>query len=73
MNKINWKQKLSSRKFWAAVTGVVSALLVLFNLDSMSIEKIIALVSAEGVLVSYILSEGSVDKSALKGDNKNEH
>ena len=73
MNKINWKQKLSSRKFWAAVTGVVSALLVLFNLDSMSVEKIIALVSAEGVLVSYILSEGSVDNSALKGDNKNEH
>ena len=25
MNKINWKQKLSSRKFWAAVVGFVTA------------------------------------------------
>ena len=26
--KINWKQKLTSRKFWAAVIGFVTAILV---------------------------------------------
>ena len=31
-NKINWKQKLSSRKFWAAAAGFVTAVLVAYIL-----------------------------------------
>ena len=61
--KINWKQKLSSRKFWSMIAGVATALLVLFNVDELTIEKIMALISAEGVLIAYIFSEGNVDSS----------
>ena len=31
MKKINWKQKLTSRKFWAAVVGFVTPLLIAFG------------------------------------------
>ena len=41
-NNINWKQKLTSRKFWAAVIGVVAAVLVLCNVDNLTAERIVA-------------------------------
>ena len=64
--KINWKQKLSSRKFWSMVIGVVTALLALFNVPDLTIEKIIALISAEGVLIAYIFAEGDVDSNRIQ-------
>ena len=60
-NKINWKQKLSSRKFWAAAAGFVTAVLVAFRVESGTVEQITAIVTAGGVLVAYILGESVVD------------
>ena len=59
--KIDWKQKLTSRKFWAAVIGFVTALMVLFGVDDLTIEKVVALLTAEGTLIAYIFAEGNVD------------
>lgn len=59
--KIDWKQKLTSRKFWAAVVGFATALMVLFGVDDLTIEKVVALLTAEGTLMAYIFAEGSVD------------
>ena len=72
--KINWKQKLSSRKFWSMVIGVVTALLVLFNVPDLTIEKIVALISAEGVLIAYIFAEGDVDSNRIQqGEEQDEN
>ena len=67
MNKVNWKQKLSSRKLWAAVAGFVTAVLVAFNVESGTVEQITAIVTAGGVLVAYILGESMVDASREYG------
>ncbi|HNX63940.1 MAG TPA: hypothetical protein PKI60_01970 [Oscillospiraceae bacterium] len=72
MNKIDWKQKLSSRKFWAAIAGIVTAILIILNTDELTIERTAALISAEGTLIAYILTEGSIDESSVK-ENENEH
>ena len=64
--KIDWKRKLSSRKFWAAVIGFVSAILVACNYDKLTIEQVAAVISAAGVLVAYIISEGAVDVTYAK-------
>ena len=61
MTNINWKQKLSSRKFWAAVAGFVTAILVAFNVETGTVEQITAIITAGGVLVAYILGESAVD------------
>ena len=45
------------------IAGVATALLVVFNVDELTIEKIMALISAEGVLIAYIFSEVNVDSS----------
>lgn len=60
-NKINWKQKLSSRKFWAAVAGFVTAIMVAFRVEDGTAEQITAIITAGGVLVAYILGESAVD------------
>ena len=63
MDKIDWVTKLSSRKFWAAVTGFLTALLTIFEVDNLTIEQIIGLVSALSVLIAYIIGEGMVDSA----------
>ena len=61
MDKINWRQKLTSRKFWAAVIGFVTAILAAVGIDDMTIEQVIAVISATSVLIAYIIGEGMID------------
>ena len=72
MKNINWKRKLSSRKFWAAVSGVVISVMMIFGADSGSQEKIAGAITSAGVLVTYILAEGGTDKAALNSDEQEE-
>ena len=69
MNNINGKRKLSSRKFWAAVSGVVISIMIIFGADSGSQEKIAGAITSAGVLVTYILAESGTDKAALNNED----
>lgn len=69
MNKINWKLKLTSRKFWAAVTGFVSAILIVFKVDNLTIEQVISVISACSVLIAYIIGEGLIDSAKLNSSS----
>ena len=62
--KINWKTKLSSRKFWAALTAVVISLLAFFNVPEMTQTQVTALLAAVGTLVAYIFGESYIDAKA---------
>lgn len=66
---IDWKRKLTSRKFWAAVIGFITALLVAFKVPDMTVEQVTAVVSAMTVLISYIIGEGMVDANR-RDDNE---
>ena len=59
--KINWKQKLSSRKFWAAVAGFVTPMLLAFGVTDSTATRITALIMSGGSLIAYILGEGMID------------
>lgn len=61
MPKIDWKQKLSSRKFWLALIGFVTAVMYGFNVADASIEKVTSIIMSGSVLIAYILAEGYVD------------
>ena len=67
MYAVNWKQKLSSRKFWAAVVGFATALGVLLGIDYPTMEQIAVLITAASVLIAYILGEGAVDAAKERG------
>lgn len=64
--KIKWKEKLTSRKFWASITGFITAILTAFAIPELKIEQVIAVVSAIASLIAYIIGEGLVDASKNK-------
>ena len=58
---IDWKRKLTSRKWWLAVAAFVVAALYLFKVDTNSAEKIGALILLAADVVGYTLGEGFAD------------
>lgn len=60
---IDWKRKLTSRKFWAAVTGFVSPLLLAFGVSESEVTQIVGIVMAGATLIAYIIGEGLVDSN----------
>jgi uncharacterized membrane protein len=68
--KINWKQKLTSRKFWAAIIGFVTSVLVAFGVGDLAIEQIVAIITAASTMIAYIIGEGMVDAARIKAETK---
>ena len=58
---MDWKQKLTSRKFWVAVTGFISMILVAFGMAESEAAQITAIIMAGADVVAYIIAEGLVD------------
>ena len=68
--KIDWIQKLTSRKFWAAIVAVITCVCVIFGVDELTTEQVTALVMAVGALIAYILGEGFVDAQRAKNQTE---
>lgn len=66
MDKINWKRKLSSRKLWAAVAGIVTGLAMVFGLDEGAISSVAGAVVSVASVIAYIITEGKVDAEGVK-------
>ena len=68
MTKADWVRKLTSRKFWAAVVGFVTGLLIYFGKTAEQAEQITALIMSGASVVAYILGEGLIDAASAKAD-----
>ena len=66
MNQIDWKRKLSSRKLWAAIAGIVTGLAMVFKLDESTISSVACAVVSVSSVVTYIITEGKVDAENVK-------
>lgn len=58
---IDWKRKLTSRKFWLAIASFVSMLIVAFGGSEEVAAQVTALIIAGATVVAYILGEGLAD------------
>lgn len=58
---IDWKRKLTSRKFWAAVAGFVTGMIIYITSEDKSPEKLTAVIMSAGSLIGYIIGEGIAD------------
>jgi drug/metabolite transporter (DMT)-like permease len=58
--QIDWKRKLTSRKLWVAVAGLVMGAVVLFTSGATE-ETITGCVMSLGSVVAYIVGEGITD------------
>lgn len=59
--RIDWAKKLTSRKFWVALVGFITSLLIAFNVDAGSVEQITSIIMSGATLIAYILAEGFID------------
>lgn len=58
---IDWRKKLTSRKFWMAIVGFVTPLLLAFGVAENEVSQIVAIIMAGADVVAYIVAEGLVD------------
>ena len=63
MKNINWVRKLTSRKFWTAVAGFVSMMIVACGGTDNQATQITALIMAGAAVVAYIIGEGLTDSA----------
>ena len=61
---IDWKRKLSSRKFWVALAGFVTGLIAYIKNPG----DPTGLIMSIGTLVAYILGEGLADAASARSD-----
>lgn len=65
---IDWAQKLSSRKLWVAIAGIVSGILVLAGKEDMA-SQVGGLILTLGSIIAYIFGEAWTDVTRIKSDD----
>lgn len=60
------KTKLTSRKLWAAVAGLIAGLAMVFGLDENVITTVAGAVVSVGSVITYIITEGRIDAEGVK-------
>ena len=72
MNKIDWKRKLTSRKFWAAIATFVSMMIVALGGGEDYAKHITALIMAGAAVIAYIIGEGLTDAASISKDEEDQ-
>lgn len=65
----DWKTKLTSRKFWAAVAQFVTMLIIAFHGTQETATQVTALIMAGAAVVAYIIGEGLIDAAGASADS----
>ena len=60
---IEWKRKLTSRKFWMAVAGFVTGLILAYNGSAETAETVSGCIMSGASVIAYIIGEGLTDAS----------
>lgn len=61
MKRQDWAQKLTSRKFWAAIAEFVVMLIVALGASESTAAQVSAIIMAGAAVVAYIIGEGLAD------------
>lgn len=68
MKEIDWKRKLTSRKFWAAIAQFVTMLVLAFGGNQETATQVTAIIMAGAAVVAFIIGEGLTDAAAAKSN-----
>lgn len=69
--KINWVQKLTSRKLWVALAGFVSGLIIAFGGGESTAATVSGCILQGASVIGYLLAEGLVDASRTEKSDDN--
>ena len=62
----NFIQKLTSRKLWMAIAGIATGIAMAFGVESTDVGTVAGAVTALISVVTYIITEGTVDAESVK-------
>lgn len=65
--KIDWKRKLTSRKWWVSVAALVSGLILAFGGGDETAQTVSGCIMATAAVVGYTIGEGLADSSGKGG------
>lgn len=63
MNDIDWKRKLTSRKFWLAIVGFVTGVMIYMGRSTAEAEQIGGIIMAGASVIAYCVGEGLADSN----------
>lgn len=69
---INWKRKLTSRKFWLSVAAFVSLLIIACGKDKTVAEQVSAIIMAGATVIGYVIGEGLTDSTNIQEESEDE-
>lgn len=65
---MDWKTKLTSRKFWCAVVNFVTQLMIAFRATESEAAQVAAVIMAGAGVIAYIVGEGLADAAGANAD-----
>lgn len=69
MNKIDWKRKLTSRKWWVSVAALVSGLILAFGGGDEVAQTVSGCIMTTAAVVGYTIGEGLADSGHKEDDD----
>ena len=70
MNKIDWKRKLTSRKFWLSIASFVSMFMVALGQSESNAAQVTSLIMAGATVIGYVIGEGLADSGNSGSEDK---
>lgn len=70
---IDWKAKLTSRKFWLSIAGFVTGVVAFVQHPTSDAQAISGLIMAFGSVVAYVIGEGLADAAGAQANGVVEH
>ncbi len=64
---MSWKRKLTSRKFWIAVAGMIGGAVLAFRGDAALAETVSGAVMSAASVIAYLIGEGMTDAADRSG------
>lgn len=61
--QIDWKRKLTSRKFWLSLASFISMLVLAFGASEGTATQISSIIMAGASVIGYVIGEGLADGS----------
>lgn len=70
---MDWKRKLTSRKFWIAVAGFVGLVIKSMGADETVATQVTEIIMAGACVIGYIIGEGLADAAGAAATDADEH
>lgn len=67
--KINWKRKLTSRKLWLSVAGLIAGLILAFGGSQNTADTVGGCIMSAASVIAYTVGEGLADSSPSGKEN----